>query len=622
MRGFRIALYLLFAALAGIVNRNACAAAAAQAPAPGEGFIVAAGARLQYLDWGGSGPALVLIPGLGDDPHIFTDLAMALTDHFHVISYARRGFAGSEGVGPYDIETLTEDLTTVMDALELRTATLVGISAGADEMTATAAKHPERVRRVIYLDGAYDWESPDWRSAIAALPGSTFERPVGATASFDAFLSYQWKTWYPDLPDPQPIEALMREKVIVQRDGKVIDRTPAQTVSAHLSALWTHEPHDYRAVRCPALAVYLETMYDLHTQDQRMREGATGWEERYWKPFQEKSAEHARREIARVTLVHLPGAHVNFLVMEPQRIAAVMREWLDRTEGEVTMAPRAGMKFRDCPDCPSMAVIPPGHFTMTAKAPSDGRKWDDPEGISKSAPAKDVTIDKPFAAGEFDITRDEYAAFVRDTHTEIPKGCYVWNGDQWVDDASKSWSDPGFAQTGRDPVVCVNWQDAQDYVRWLNRRVLSHLFANQSLPDGKYRLLTWEESEYSARAGGAGKYSWGTKADHNRANYGADRCSPCLPAKVGKDRWAYTSPVGSFPANRFGLYDMAGDVWQWTDTCWRVKGTAPTSACGASALRGGSWLSDADYLQTGEYIVNSRVNRNTQVGFRVARSFQ
>src|SRR5438477_11110408 len=92
-------------------------AAAAESPLPWEGFVAVNGVRLQYLDWGGAGPALILIPGLGDDPHVFGGVAPALADRFHVIAYARRGFGGSEGNGPYDIGTLTEDLAGVMDAL-------------------------------------------------------------------------------------------------------------------------------------------------------------------------------------------------------------------------------------------------------------------------------------------------------------------------------------------------------------------------------------------------------------------------------------------------------------------------------------------------------------------------
>jgi formylglycine-generating enzyme required for sulfatase activity len=111
-----------------------------------------------------------------------------------------------------------------------------------------------------------------------------------------------------------------------------------------------------------------------------------------------------------------------------------------------------------------MVVIPSGEFTMTRKLAADGRKYDDPEGVPKSAPARDVKIEAPFAIGVFDVTRDEFDAFVSETHRLTEKGCYQWIRGVWRDDKTKSWRYPGFRQTGRDPVVCVNWQDAQAYV--------------------------------------------------------------------------------------------------------------------------------------------------------------
>jgi pimeloyl-ACP methyl ester carboxylesterase len=89
-------------------------------------FVTANGVRLQYLDWGGSGPALILIHGGLDNPHMFDDLAPAFTDRFRVIAYARRGCGRSETKEPYDIGTLTEDLRGLMDGLGIGKAHLAG----------------------------------------------------------------------------------------------------------------------------------------------------------------------------------------------------------------------------------------------------------------------------------------------------------------------------------------------------------------------------------------------------------------------------------------------------------------------------------------------------------------
>lgn len=81
-----------------------------------------------------------------------------------------------------------------------------------------------------------------------------------------------------------------------------------------------------------------------------------------------------------------------------------------------------------------MIVIPSGSFTMSRKPAADGRKDDDPEGIPKSTPAHEVSIDRVFAAAIYDVTRDEYGAFVHETGRADGPGCYVWTRDQWTDD--------------------------------------------------------------------------------------------------------------------------------------------------------------------------------------------
>jgi formylglycine-generating enzyme required for sulfatase activity len=102
--------------------------------------------------------------------------------------------------------------------------------------------------------------------------------------------------------------------------------------------------------------------------------------------------------------------------------------------------------------------------------------------------------------------------------------------------------------------VCITWGETQDYVRWLSKKT-GH----------NYRLPTDAEWEYAARAGSTTAFPWGPTASHAFANYGLDEC--CGPATSGRDRWENTSPVGSFPPNAFGLYDMHGNVFEWVDTC-------------------------------------------------------
>jgi pimeloyl-ACP methyl ester carboxylesterase len=113
-------------------------------------FVHVSGVRLNYLDWGGDGPPVMMIHGLGDDPHILDDLAEHLRDRFHIVAYARRGHGSSDlPDGPYDSATLTEDLRQLLDRLKSQRTHLVGWSMGGNEVTAFAGQHPDRVDRIV-----------------------------------------------------------------------------------------------------------------------------------------------------------------------------------------------------------------------------------------------------------------------------------------------------------------------------------------------------------------------------------------------------------------------------------------------------------------------------------------
>jgi formylglycine-generating enzyme required for sulfatase activity len=268
-----------------------------------------------------------------------------------------------------------------------------------------------------------------------------------------------------------------------------------------------------------------------------------------------------------------------------------------------------GTTFRDCDHCPEMVVVPAGSFLMGSPATERGRFPDE-------GPQHRVTFARAFAVGKYSVTRAEFARFVHESGYHAGPGCLIWKFGGWIDDHKADWRTPGFAQTERDPVVCVNVDDALAYVAWLSRR-----------SGHTYRLLAESEWEYAARAGSSSAYPWGDKASHDHANFGAEPC--CYPATEGQDRWLNTSPAGSFPANAFGLYDMHGNAWQWTQDCWHrsydgapTDGTAWTSgSCVDMVLRGGSWNCSASTVRSAEREVHDGSGRYAVVGFRVARSY-
>jgi formylglycine-generating enzyme required for sulfatase activity len=231
--------------------------------------------------------------------------------------------------------------------------------------------------------------------------------------------------------------------------------------------------------------------------------------------------------------------------------------------------------FRDCSDCSTMIVVPIGRFTMGSPATEPGHQPDE-------EPATKVDV-QSFAIGETDVTVAEWRAFVAATKRPEGLGC-AYSGLAGDEAARASWRHLGFRQGDDEPVVCVSWNEAQAYVRWLSDRT-----------GRAYRLPTEAEWEYAARAGTSTVYPWGNTASHDQANYDAETC--CTSATGGADRWSYTSPVRSFPANGFGLYDMIGNVWQWTQDCYvETLAGRPSSeaavdhqACQFRVARGGTW---------------------------------
>ena len=191
----------------------------------------------------------------------------------------------------------------------------------------------------------------------------------------------------------------------------------------------------------------------------------------------------------------------------------------------------AGEIFRDCETCPEMVVVPAGSFLMGSPPGEEDR--DDSEG-----PQHRVTLAEPFAVGKYEVKRSEYAEFVQATGRTDGNSCWTYEGGEWKERMGRSWRDPGFDQGVDHPVACVNWDNGQEFVRWLSEKT------------GKsYRLLSEAEWEYAARGGTQTRYSWGDTIGHNRAN-----CDGC------GSRWdnEMTAPVGSFSANEFGLHDMHG----------------------------------------------------------------
>ena len=285
--------------------------------------------------------------------------------------------------------------------------------------------------------------------------------------------------------------------------------------------------------------------------------------------------------------------------------------------------------FRDCAQCPEMVELPAGAFTMGAAPGEEERENVPPPFRGRSGPQQRMTIGPSFALGKFEVTRGEYAAFVAATNRASAEGCYVFEAGRWRKQPERNWRNPGFEQTDRDPVVCVSWDDADAYVKWL------------AASTGKNYLLPSDvEGEYAARGGATTAWFWGDGKDE-ACSYGnfADRKTA---AKLNwandpettfacADDFSYTAPVGSFKPNGFGLYDMLGNVWEWTGDCWaddlsevarnRTAAASPyASACPDRVYRGGAWYGAPWDTRAAVRVRAIAKFASIYLGFRVARA--
>jgi pimeloyl-ACP methyl ester carboxylesterase len=288
-------------------------------------FVMSNGTRLYFLDWGGPGPALILIHGYASNPHVFDDFAPAFTGRFRVVAYARRGHGQSDAKGPYDTATLTNDLRGLMDGLRIAKAHLAGWSMGAVEITSMAGIYPERVNRIVYLDGAYDWWSPAWEAASKALPRDFWIPPAQAKASLEAYREYRRVVWTPAVTDRTRVEANLRDGIVIQADGTLRRRMTEEAVQAVSS---TSHLLDYAKVRAPALAIYASTFRDVTNGDPAQKAEQLAWEQKYMVPFQAASIERVQRELPHVEIMKVPGTHLDFVFTCREQVVAAMRRFL------------------------------------------------------------------------------------------------------------------------------------------------------------------------------------------------------------------------------------------------------------------------------------------------------
>lgn len=283
------------------------------------------------------------------------------------------------------------------------------------------------------------------------------------------------------------------------------------------------------------------------------------------------------RRLAEIRLSALRSGDATGGEPETAATAPVRRSGQASTPGEGESPElAAGSRIQDCDSCPQLVVVPVGEFVMGSD-----------QGRPEERPPHSIALAEPFAIGVYEVTVQEWDACLREGACDL---------------APKSRADSTL------PMSNVSWDDARQYLDWLSRKT------------GKaYRLPSEAEWEYAASGGSKTRFWWGDKVGKSNAN-----CNDCGSQWDGKS----PAPVGSFKPNPFGLYDVHGNLWEWTKDCVnRSYEGAPSDGtawlrgdCLGRMLRGGAWNLDADYMRTTRRHNYDRDVRYYLHGFRVVRS--
>ena len=252
-------------------------------------------------------------------------------------------------------------------------------------------------------------------------------------------------------------------------------------------------------------------------------------------------------------------------------------------------------RFRDCAECPEMAAVPAGSFMMGAPEAEEGSYFNE-------RPVHRVDFAVRFAIGVQEVTFAQWDACV------ASGGCGGYTPVDFHEEQARA----------NRPVLEVSWHDAQGYVAWLSART-----------GETYRLPSEAEWEYAARAGTETPFHFGATISTDQANY--DGTTAYGDGSVGEYRYD-TAPVGSFPANAWGLHDVHGNVAEWTQDCYDPAAAmdytgAPANGsaweegnCAKRVTRGGSWLNPPEELRSARRNTLWEADRRIGVnGIRVVR---
>ncbi|HEX9332058.1 MAG TPA: alpha/beta hydrolase [Anaerolineales bacterium] len=299
------------------------------------GFVSVNGINLHYLDWGGSGDALLFLAGMGCNAHIFDHLAPRFTDKFHVIALTRRGHGESDHPETgYDVDILTEDIRQFMDALGIEKVILAGHSMASIELSHFAALHPKRILKLIYLDAAYDRSSASYKNMVEKSPWRKIQAPgldVDYYTEKDYFAAM--KRAYPSFTViwTEAMEQQSLHEIIKTPEGKIADRMSDAISKAVMDTLTSYVPEDSK-IKAPALAFFslskgLNTISDeWMTEEQKTQ--IIDHVETIENSWTRESIEQFRQNVPHAKIIEIPQGHHYCFIEQEELVYEEMRKFV------------------------------------------------------------------------------------------------------------------------------------------------------------------------------------------------------------------------------------------------------------------------------------------------------
>jgi len=295
------------------------------------GFVDVNGIRLHYLDWGGSGPTLLFLTGMGSSAYIFNKFAPHFTDKFRVLALTRRGHGDSDYPETgYDANTLIEDIRQFMDRLNVEKAILAGHSLAGVELTHFAATYPTRVEKLIYLDALDDRRRESAIMEQNPLRNVEIKREESSPHTIEEYIA-DMKRDSPRLAEiwSELWDEEIAHGVKVNEAGVVVDRMPESIEKMMVENLIKGYAPKQVEAKIPILSFYAwkkPKLSNVYTEEQNA--AFDQFERDVAKPFFRSLISEFQNRFPHARIVVIPDGHHYCFIAQEELVYGEMRKFL------------------------------------------------------------------------------------------------------------------------------------------------------------------------------------------------------------------------------------------------------------------------------------------------------